>query len=197
MNVWVDSSQLAVWRVGGLPSAAFTVDVGWQGGGDGGEEHFYRRKFDISTFRVSTLDTRHSPFAICHPPPIPPSPLTPPPKIRISPMEPAFATLRRAAPRRQTRCSLYQCLFLHTTAARRFATPLPAPSVPGPPPDAPTPQSEAHDRVVRKRKQAELLRQAREIRASPSTKPNSILRKRFWKDVTVKESEGAYRQDHS
>jgi hypothetical protein len=121
-------------------------------------------------------------------------PRHPPPHRTTHPMEPALATLRRAAaPRRQTRCSLYQCLYLHTTAAQRLATPLPTPSVPGPPPDAPTPQSEAHDRVARKRKQAELLRQAREVRPSPSTKPNSIFRKRFWKDVTVKESEGACR----
>ncbi|KAF2799674.1 ATP12-domain-containing protein [Melanomma pulvis-pyrius CBS 109.77] len=101
-------------------------------------------------------------------------------------MEPALATLRRAVPRRAPH-SLFQCL--HTSASRRYATPLSSPSIPGPPPAPPTPQSEALDRVARKRKQAELLRQAREIRSSPSTKPNSILRKRFWKDVLVKEAE--------
>ncbi|KAF2715581.1 ATP12-domain-containing protein, partial [Pleomassaria siparia CBS 279.74] len=89
---------------------------------------------------------------------------------------------------RRARCSLYQCLYLHTSSIRH-AVPLPSPLIPGPPPDAPTPQSEAIDRVNRKRKQAELLRQAREVRSSPSTKPNSILRKRFWKDVTVKEAQ--------
>jgi hypothetical protein len=177
-------------RVGGLPSATFTVDVGWQGWTWTWrrEGHLCRPQFDIFHFPFFS-PFRHSPSALSS---LPPARTRLQIRTRTYPMEPAFATLRRAAPRRQAPRSLYQCLYLHTTAARRFATPLPTPSVPGPPPDAPTPQSEAHDRVVRKRKQAELLRQAREIRASPSTKPNSILRKRFWKDVTVKESEGAY-----
>jgi hypothetical protein len=183
-SVRVESGEWVVCQVLHLP---WTWD-GRGGHGHGGEKGICVDPNSIfSIFHFFLL--RHSPSALSS---LPPARTRLQIRTRTYPMEPAFATLRRAAPRRQAPRSLYQCLYLHTTAARRFATPLPTPSVPGPPPDAPTPQSEAHDRVVRKRKQAELLRQAREIRASPSTKPNSILRKRFWKDVTVKESEGAY-----
>jgi ATP synthase F1 complex assembly factor 2 len=62
--------------------------------------------------------------------------------------------------------------------------------VPGPPPETPTPSaSDALHRVARKRKQAELLKQAKDVRAAPN-KPNSALAKRFWKSVTVKETDG-------
>ncbi|KAL1598761.1 hypothetical protein SLS60_007903 [Paraconiothyrium brasiliense] len=101
-------------------------------------------------------------------------------------IRPALATLRLTATRRAPR-PLYRCL--HTTPSRR-ATPLPHPSVPGPPPETPTPSpTDALDRVARKRKQAGLLQQAKDIRAAPS-KPGSALAKRFWKDVTVKEADG-------
>ncbi|KAJ4288594.1 hypothetical protein N0V90_011831 [Kalmusia sp. IMI 367209] len=100
-------------------------------------------------------------------------------------IRPALSSLRLTAPRRVPR-PLYQCL--HTSVSRR-ATPLPHPSVPGPPPETPTPAaSDALDRVARKRKQAELLKQAKEVRAAP-TRPQSVLAKRFWKDVSVKDTE--------
>ena len=105
--------------------------------------------------------------------------------ITMESIRPALASLRLAAPRRVSR-PLYQCL--HTTAVRR-ATPLPHPSVPGPPPETPTPSaSDALHRVARKRKQAELLKQAKDIRTP--NKSNSGLAKRFWKSVTVKETDG-------
>ena len=101
-------------------------------------------------------------------------------------IRPAFATLRLSVPRKAPR-PLYRCL--HTTIALR-ATPLPHPSVPGPPPETPTPApSDALYRVARKRKQAELLKQAREVRTTSSSK-KTLLQKRFWKDVSVKETEG-------
>jgi hypothetical protein len=100
-------------------------------------------------------------------------------------IRPALATLRLQATRRAPR-PLYHCL--HTTASWR-ATPLPHPSVPGPPPETPTPApTDALYRVARKKKQAGLLQQAKDIRAAP--KPGGALAKRFWKDVTVKEAEG-------
>lgn len=120
--------------------------------------------------------------------PRPSTPLHFDPCITI-PMEsirPALASLRVGAPRRVAR-PLYQCL--HTTASRR-ATPLPHPSVPGPPPETPVPSaSDALDRVARKRKQAALLQQAKEVRAAPN-RPTSALAKRFWKSVSVKDTEG-------
>jgi ATP synthase F1 complex assembly factor 2 len=64
--------------------------------------------------------------------------------------------------------------------------------VPGPPPETPTPSvSDALDRVARKKRQAEMLQQAKEFRPS-SKKPTSVLKKRFWTDVTVREADGRH-----
>ncbi|KAF2183745.1 ATP12-domain-containing protein [Zopfia rhizophila CBS 207.26] len=103
-------------------------------------------------------------------------------------LRPAQSLLRLSAPRRVPRPALISfCQCLHTSSSR-CATPLPHPSVPGPPPETPTPAaSDALDRVARKRKQAELLKQAQEIRTTPS-KPKTVLQKRFWKDVSVKQT---------
>lgn len=101
-------------------------------------------------------------------------------------IRPALAALRSAAPRRAPR---FLCERLHTSTARR-ATPLPHPSVPGPPPATPTPSpSDALARVARKREQAALLKQAQEARAAPG-KPGGGLQRRFWKNVSVKETNG-------
>jgi chaperone required for assembly of F1-ATPase len=103
-------------------------------------------------------------------------------------LRPALATLRLSAPPRTLR-PLYRCL--HTSAARR-ATPSPFPSTVGPPPATPTPHpSDALERVARKRRQAEMVSQAQDIRAEagPSQKPKAMLKQRFWKDVTVKQTD--------
>jgi ATP synthase F1 complex assembly factor 2 len=50
--------------------------------------------------------------------------------------------------------------------------------------------------VARKKKQAELLKQAREVRAAP-TRPKTVLQKRFWQDVTVQETAGMTPSQHS
>lgn len=95
-----------------------------------------------------------------------------------------YFSARRIAPRR-TFAPLYQCL--HTSSSRS-ATPLPHPTTPGPPPEPPTPApSEAEDRAARKRKQAELFRKAQEVQTNPA-KPKTVLQKRFWKNVTVKDT---------
>lgn len=102
-------------------------------------------------------------------------------------IRPALATLRLSAPLRTYR-PLYQCL--HTSSARH-ATPLPHATIPGPPPGKPTPHpSDPLERVARKRRQAELVKQAQDVRteSAPSSKPKSLLKKRFWKDVVVKET---------
>jgi hypothetical protein len=98
-------------------------------------------------------------------------------------VRPRLATLRLCASSRAPR-PLYQCL--HTSAPRCAQT-LPQPAVPGPPPQAPT--SDALERVARKRRQADLLKQAQEGRASKS-RPKTVLQKRFWQDVTVQDTEG-------
>ncbi|KAK4988583.1 ATP synthase mitochondrial F1 complex assembly factor 2 [Elasticomyces elasticus] len=80
---------------------------------------------------------------------------------------------------------LYQCL--HTSSTQK-ATPLPLPTVSGPPPLPPqVSASQPEDRVARKRKQAELLERGKSLRTN-AAKPSSVLQKRFWKDAAVKET---------
>lgn len=77
--------------------------------------------------------------------------------------------------------------YLHTTSAKE-ATPLPHPTVPGPPPQAPQAAvTFPQDRVARKRQQAEALKQSQEAKVNPA-KPTSALQKRFWKNVSVHEA---------
>lgn len=59
----------------------------------------------------------------------------------------------------------------------------------GPPPKSPVPAASQYgEQIERRRRQSELLKQGRELRKQESTK--SALKKRFWKDVHVKEVEG-------
>ncbi|KAF3768831.1 DNA-directed DNA polymerase B [Cryphonectria parasitica EP155] len=64
----------------------------------------------------------------------------------------------------------------------------------GPPPEPPQPAVEhPYAKAERRRKQAELLRNAKEIRNEIRAGKNKTpLRKRFWKDVHVKEVDGVY-----
>ncbi len=70
-----------------------------------------------------------------------------------------------------------------------LATPLPV-GVVGPPPNPPLPAAPQYgERIERRRKQAEMLQQAKELRSSQGPKgKQSPLKKRFWKDVHVKET---------
>lgn len=67
----------------------------------------------------------------------------------------------------------------------------------GPPPEAPVQRTVNDERVDRRRRQAEMLRTAKTIRSakdgktSSSAKDGSFMKRRFWKDVTVKEVDGA------
>ncbi|KAK4659870.1 ATP synthase mitochondrial F1 complex assembly factor 2 [Podospora pseudocomata] len=82
--------------------------------------------------------------------------------------------------------------------------PKPAKVVPvygtGPPPEPPTPAAEyaVEERLARRKRQAEMLRQARDIRKnngnnSKPADPNApVLKRRFWKDVSIKEVVGTY-----
>ncbi|KAF2202839.1 ATP12-domain-containing protein [Delitschia confertaspora ATCC 74209] len=113
-------------------------------------------------------------------------------------LRPAFSSsarlvAARSAPRASTAFpasaafpAYRQCIQCLHTSSSRYATPLPHPSVPAPPPEPPTPAaSDVLARVARKRKQAEMLRQAQDLK-SPRAKTG--LQKRFWKDVSVKET---------
>lgn len=91
------------------------------------------------------------------------------PILRIAPRLRATATLRG----------------LRTLAP--MAASVASPGRAGPPPAPPaeqSEQSEAMERVKRRRRQAEMLREAKEGKG---------LKKRFWKEVTVRESDGLSR----
>lgn len=90
--------------------------------------------------------------------------------------------------RQLPRSSICQRCLLHTTAAKG-ATPVAHPTVPGPPPSAPQAAvSHSQNRVARKQQQAESLRHGQNIKPDPA-KPTSALQKRFWKNVSVKETD--------
>lgn len=77
---------------------------------------------------------------------------------------------------------------LHTSSAKE-ATPSLS-SIPGPPPEAPQAAATSlHERVARKRRQADALRQSQQARVNPS-KPTTVLQKRFWKNALVKKTDG-------
>lgn len=76
-----------------------------------------------------------------------------------------------------------------TTSCAATALPITAA---GPPPSPPVPTSSQYgDRIDERRRKAELLKQGKEIRASESGK-TSPLKKRFWKDVHVREVPEGY-----
>jgi ATP synthase F1 complex assembly factor 2 len=80
---------------------------------------------------------------------------------------------------------------LHSTVVRAADV---APIVgTGPPPEAPVPgAAELHERVQRRRKQAEMLKNAKEIRSAQAGKSGGAgIKKRFWKEVSVAEVDGA------
>lgn len=65
----------------------------------------------------------------------------------------------------------------------------------GPPPEAPV-QRTPNERVERRRRQAEMLKMAKNIRnmkegKGAASSPGSPMKRRFWKDVQVKEVDGA------
>ena len=68
----------------------------------------------------------------------------------------------------------------------------------GPPPAPPVPESktaELDERVARRRRQAEMLKRARELRGKPvggaaAKKSPALLKRRFWDDVFVREVDG-------
>ncbi|KPM42255.1 hypothetical protein AK830_g4302 [Neonectria ditissima] len=99
--------------------------------------------------------------------------------------------LRLAAPRRANPPVFLRSI--HSTVAKPANV---APVVgTGPPPEAPIEAPSAaevnvHQRVARRRRQAEMLKHAKELR-SVSAGRTGTLTKRFWKDVVVKEVNGA------
>ncbi|KAK7737286.1 ATP synthase mitochondrial F1 complex assembly factor 2 [Cytospora paraplurivora] len=70
-------------------------------------------------------------------------------------------------------------------------------SASGPPPGAPQPAVEhPYAKIERRRRQADLLKNAKEIRDAASGKnTGKVLRRRFWKDVHIKEVDGAIIED--
>lgn len=82
------------------------------------------------------------------------------------------------------------CRCLHTSPSYA-ANPLPETAA-GPPPSAPIPAASQYgQRVDRRRRQAELLKKGQDLRTS-HMKPGSAMKKRFWKDVSVKPDTGMH-----
>lgn len=68
----------------------------------------------------------------------------------------------------------------------------------GPPPEPPAPASTSanlHERLARRRRQAELLKNAKDLRNAKSGKTSGGMRQRFWKEVTVQEVNGELQLD--
>lgn len=62
----------------------------------------------------------------------------------------------------------------------------------GPPPEPPSPAAaNAYERIERRKRQAHILKDAKDIRTVTSGKSTGGLKSRFWKDVDVKEVDGA------
>jgi hypothetical protein len=79
---------------------------------------------------------------------------------------------------------------LHTSSPNA-ALPLPYSLGQGPTPAPPTaPTAESDERIARKKKQAAIIAQVRNEKFEASTKPTTVLKKRFWTDVHVRESPG-------
>lgn len=79
-----------------------------------------------------------------------------------------------------------------TTTASTSANPLPHPTVSGPAPRAPTPAvSFPSEQISRKRQQASLLAAAQSSKPNPA-KPSSVLSKRFWRDVDIRETDAGF-----
>jgi hypothetical protein len=77
---------------------------------------------------------------------------------------------------------------LHTSASKlAVAHPVTAH---GPPPKTPLPAPAYGEHVERRKRQSEIIKQGKELRLQGS-EPSSALKKRFWKDVHVKEVPGA------
>jgi len=75
------------------------------------------------------------------------------------------------------------------TSATKSATPLTHPIVPAPPPKAPLPAASLPtERVARKKDRAEYIRIAQNLRGDSAG--SNPLRKRFWKEVSVKDTDG-------
>ena len=84
------------------------------------------------------------------------------------------------------------CQCIHT-ASSKLATAHPI-TAPGPPPGAPLPAATQHgERIERRRRQAEMLQRGRDLKAGLN-KPGNALKKRFWKDVHVKQVPGMFKQ---
>ncbi|WEW59888.1 ATP synthase mitochondrial F1 complex assembly factor 2 [Emydomyces testavorans] len=80
--------------------------------------------------------------------------------------------------------------YIHSSASKSaVAHPI---NVRGPPPKAPVPSPEYSERIERRKKQSELLKQGEDASLARGGVKASPLRKRFWKDVHVKEVPEGY-----
>ncbi|KAK5138520.1 hypothetical protein LTR08_000107 [Meristemomyces frigidus] len=106
----------------------------------------------------------------------------------------AAKTVSSLAARHQYRRIANAPRCLHTSATSQ-ATPVAHPTVPGPPPSAPQPAVTApQDRLAKKRQHLETLKAQNQSPAKAGTaanpaSPTAALQKRFWKNVSVKDTD--------
>ncbi|OAA59998.1 mitochondrial molecular chaperone [Cordyceps fumosorosea ARSEF 2679] len=108
-------------------------------------------------------------------------------------MQPAMRIPLRLAPRIANGTTPLTIRSIHASAVKAANV---APVVgTGPPPEAPAPvqRPTPNERVERRRKQAEMLKTAKAIRSAKDGKGSSLspMKRRFWKDVSVAEVDGA------
>lgn len=108
---------------------------------------------------------------------------------RCSPREPPNMRPNARLPLRLlSRTVASQCRTMHITACKAATV---APTLgAGPPPEPPTPTvRNMTERIERRRRQADMMKQVKVIRNAQDGK-TTTLRKRFWKEVTVSEVDG-------
>ncbi|PGG98795.1 ATP synthase mitochondrial F1 complex assembly factor 2 [Blastomyces parvus] len=76
-----------------------------------------------------------------------------------------------------------------STATAAVAHPI---TVSGPPPKPPSPSPEFLERIERRKKQAELIQQGNVVRSGQGSSSAKPLKRRFWKDVHVREVDDGY-----
>ena len=128
-----------------------------------------------------------------------------PPLVYVAAMKPPARLTTQALPR-LFRSGRGSSVAIPSVASRAIHSSSSTPAdvtpsfyAPGPPPEPPQPAVEhPYAKIERRRKQAELLKNAKELRDAASGKSTATkpLKKRFWKDAHVKEVNGTQSLAH-
>lgn len=112
--------------------------------------------------------------------------------MRATIIRAASCAIRSSRPHSSIGRLAQPCLRSLSSTVTQHATALPITAA-GPPPAAPVPQSSQYgERIDERRRKAELLKKGKELRGAETAGKSSPLKKRFWKDVHVKEVPQGY-----